>query len=137
METAVSWGWIGVADASAWAGALWLSLPAQQRHLHYIQCGRTLTCWAAYGHNRPTRTTQQWQEAFGHLVQSSPPSCRSGKVATGHSSASATKMFWPALLTRPHRPEGMEAQEKLQVSPTAPAILAPHICCAPVRVQAY
>lgn len=40
-------------------------------------------------------------------------------VATGDSSASATTSLKPALLTRPHKPEGMEQGGKLGVSPTA------------------
>lgn len=40
-------------------------------------------------------------------------------VATGDSSTSATTSLKPALLTRPHKPEGMEQGEKLWVSSAA------------------
>ena len=109
-----------------------VSLPAQQRHLFCSSAGGPSPAGLLTVTIRPLERRSSGKRP---LVISSAPkkftSMQVRKVATGHSSASATKMFWPALLTRPHRPEGMEPGGKLQVSPAAHLqSRSPHICPA-------
>lgn len=102
----MDWGW----------GKLSLVQGLQHSELLFFCCSRGVHSPAGL----PTVTMRplEWRKSGKRpLVSCSVPkkftSMQVRNVATGDNSASATTSLTPALLTRPHKPEGMDQGRKL------------------------